>query len=265
MLDSYNREINYLRISVTDKCNLRCIYCMPEDGIKLRPHEEFLSFEQIVAVVKAAVRLGLTKIRLTGGEPLVKRDFVDLVRMIAGIDGVKHIGVTTNGVLLKPMAADLKAAGLSSINISLDTLDAERYRKITRVGSIEHVLEGIEAAVALQFPIKINMVVLDETTVDEIERMRKFCLDRGIKLQLINHFSLNVTKYNDYTFDRPPKCEECNRIRLLADGHLKPCLHSDLEIPLDFNDIEKSLRQTIANKPERGTVCENRLMYEIGG
>lgn len=265
MLDLYNREITYLRISVTDKCNLRCTYCMPEEGVDLRHHTDFLSFEQITQVVRVGVGLGLTKIRLTGGEPLVKKGITDLVRMIAGVDGVRHVAMTTNGVLLQAMAAELKAAGLASVNISLDTLDPERYREITRVGSIEKALEGIEAARAQGFPIKLNMVVLDETTIDEIESMRRFCLQKKIRLQLINHFSLNEEKYNNYTFDRPPKCENCNRIRLLADGQLKPCLHSDLEIPLDLDDIEGSLRRTILSKPERGSVCENRLMYEIGG
>jgi len=265
VLDPYNREINYLRISVTDKCNLRCTYCMPEEGVTFREHDAFLSFEQIVEVVRAGVRLGLTKIRLTGGEPLVKRGIVDLVRMIIGVDGVQHVAMTTNGVLLKKMAADLKRAGLNSLNVSLDSLDPQRYRELTRGGTIEQVLEGIDAALAQDFPMKLNMVVLNETKDEDIERMRRFCEDKKITLQMINHFSLSEDKQNDYCFDRPPNCEQCNRIRLLADGQLKPCLHSDLEIPLDLNDIASSLKRAVAGKPERGSICVNRRMIEIGG
>ncbi len=265
MLDSYDREISYLRISVTDKCNLRCVYCMPEEGVEVRRHEEFLSFEQIVEVVRVGATIGLKKIRLTGGEPLVKRGIVNLVEMIAGVTGVDHVAMTTNGVLLADMAKDLKAAGLDSLNISLDTLDPKRYKEITRVGSIEKVLAGIEAARASGFPIKLNKVVMNETPHSEIELMRQFCREKGIRLQLINHFSLSDEKLNSYNFDRPPKCGACNRIRLLADGHLKPCLHSDVEIPLDLHDIKGSLVKTIQAKPQRGLVCENRCMYEIGG
>jgi len=265
MQDSYNREINYLRISVTDKCNLRCVYCMPEDGIDVRSHEEFLSFEDIVDVVRAGVEIGIKKIRLTGGEPLVKRGIVELVRMISAVSGVDHLGMTTNGVLLAEMAADLREAGLDSLNISLDTLDPRRYTEITRIGEIGRVLAGIDAAIARKFPVKINMVVMNETPHEEIEAMRGFCREKGAKLQLINHFSLSDEKLNNYDFDRPPRCEECNRIRLLADGNFKPCLHSDFEIPLDKNDVTGTLIKTIAAKPERGLVCENRSMFEIGG
>ena len=134
MYDSYNREITYLRISVTDKCNLRCRYCMPEEGVPVRRHEEFLSFEEITAVVRAAVKLGVTKVRLTGGEPLVKRGIVDLVRMVRSVEGLRHLAMTTNGTLLARFAGELKAAGLDSVNVSLDTLDPERYRHLTRGG-----------------------------------------------------------------------------------------------------------------------------------
>ena len=265
MYDSYNRRIDYLRISVTDKCNLRCRYCMPEEGVPERRHEDFLSFEQITEVVRAAVRLGVIKVRLTGGEPLVKRGIVDLVRMIRSVEGLEHLAMTTNGTLLVRHAAGLKAAGLDSLNISLDTLDAERYRYLTRGGEIGQVLEGIGAALAEGFPVKINMVVLEDTAEGEIERLRRFCSRRGLKLQLINHFALNAEKRDSYHYDRPPRCQECNRIRLLADGSLKPCLHSDEEIPIDLNDIEGSLRRTVARKPARGLACTGRNMVEIGG
>ncbi len=265
MYDSYNRRIDYLRISVTDKCNLRCRYCMPEEGVPVREHEEFLSFEQITAVVRAAVRLGVTKVRLTGGEPLVKRGIVDLVGMLRGVEGLRHLAMTTNGTLLTRYAGALKAAGLDSLNISLDTLDPQRYRRLTRGGEIRRVLAGIDAATAHRFPVKINTVVLDDTSEQEIEGLRRFCSERGLKLQLINHYDLTTEKRDDYRYDRPPRCEECNRIRLLADGTLKPCLHSDQEIPVDMNDIEGSLLETVARKPARGQVCTVRNMMEIGG
>ncbi len=265
MYDSYKRRIDYLRISVTDKCNLRCRYCMPEEGVPLRRHEEFLSHEQIVEVVRAAVALGLTKIRLTGGEPLVKRGIVELVGMLRGLPGLRHLAMTTNGTLLAPLAAGLRKAGLDSLNISLDTLEAERYRHLTRGGRIEQVLGGIEAARREGFPVKINMVVLEDTTPEEIERLRRFCRDKGLALQLINHFDIASPKSQDYLFDRPPRCTTCNKIRLLADGQLKPCLHSNQEIPLDPADIAGSLRRTIEAKPENGCACTNRLMSQIGG
>ena len=265
MYDSYNREITYLRISVTDKCNLRCRYCMPEEGVPVRRHEEFLSFEEITAVVRAAVKLGVTKVRLTGGEPLVKRGIVDLVRMVRSVEGLRHLAMTTNGILLDRFAGKLKEAGLDSVNVSLDTLDPERYRHLTRGGEINRVLRGVEAALREKIPAKINMVVLDDTPEQEIAQMRHFCSERGLGLQLINHFALGVEKTDNYRYERPPHCEECNKIRLLADGSLKPCLHSDEEIPIDIEDIEGSLRKTVARKPERGSACTGRSMMEIGG
>jgi cyclic pyranopterin phosphate synthase len=265
MYDSFNRRIDYLRISVTDKCNLRCRYCMPEEGVPVRRHQDFLSFEQITAVVRAAVGLGVTKARLTGGEPLVKRGIVELVGMLRGVEGLQALAMTTNGTLLNRYAGALRAAGLDSLNVSLDTLDPERYRRLTRGGEIRRVLAGIDAAVAEQFPVKINMVVLGDTPEPEIGEMRRFCSVRGLTLQLINHYVLAGEKTDDYRYDRPPRCEECNRIRLLADGTLKPCLHSDEEIPIDLKDIEGSLRTTIARKPQRGSVCTRRSMMEIGG
>ena len=265
MYDSYNRKIDYLRISVTDKCNLRCRYCMPEEGVPPRRHEEFLSHEQFVEVVRAAVGLGLTKFRLTGGEPLVKRGIVELAGMIRTVPGVRHLAMTTNGTLLDCYAAGLRRAGLDSLNVSLDTLEAERYRHLTRGGKISAVLAGIDAALREGFPVKINMVVLEDTSKADIERMRGFCRGKGLTLQLINHFDIRSAKSEQYLFDRPPKCTTCNKIRLLADGQLKPCLHSDQEIALDPADIEGSLRRTIEAKPENGCACTNRSMAQIGG
>jgi cyclic pyranopterin phosphate synthase len=238
---------------------------MPPEGVQQRRHEDLLTFEQMTAVARTAVRLGVTKIRLTGGEPLVKRDIVELVRMIAGIEGLRHLGMTTNGTLLKGFARSLREAELNSLNISLDTLDPERYRFLTRGGRIEDALAGIDAAREEQFPVKINMVVLRDTASEEIVGMRRFCAERGLRLQLINHFDLGREKSESYGFDRPPSCARCNRIRLLADGMLRPCLHCDLEVKLDFSRLEESLREAVFAKPERGGICRNGAMSQIGG
>jgi len=265
MFDRFDRPITYLRISVTDKCNLRCRYCMPPEGVPPRRHQDFLSFEQMTLVARAAVRLGVRKIRLTGGEPLVKRGIVELVRMLADVEALDHLAMTTNGTLLSALARPLREAGLDSLNVSLDTLDSERYRFLTRGGKVEEALAGIEAAQREGFPVKINMVVLEDTVQQEIAGMRRFCVEHGMRLQLINHYYLGREKNDSYMFDRPPPCERCNRIRLMADGMLKPCLHSDREVPLDFSRLEQSLREAALAKPRRGGTCSNRAMSQIGG
>jgi cyclic pyranopterin phosphate synthase len=265
MFDRFDRSITYMRISVTDKCNLRCRYCMPPEGVPPRRHQDFLSLEQMAAVARAAAGIGVRKVRLTGGEPLVKRGIVDLVRMLAGIPGLEHRAMTTNGTLLEGFAPELKKAGLDSLNISLDTLDPERYRELTRGGDIERALAGIRAALACGFPLKINVVVLGDTRPEDIQELREYCASTGAALQLINHYELVRAKSDAYGFDRPPACAACNRIRLMADGMLKPCLHSDHEVPLDFSRLEESLREAILAKPARGGTCVNRAMSQIGG
>ncbi len=267
MLDSYNREITYLRISVTDRCNLRCLYCMPPEGIPQKAHSECLSFEEITAIAREAAELGITKIRLTGGEPLVRSGIVKLVGMLREIPNIKVIGMTTNGHFLDRYADPLKEAGLDSLNISLDTLNGERYSRLTRGGDIRKVLEGIEAALAAGFPLKLNMVATEDTTEQEILEMQEFCQRKGIKLQKIREYSLKSHKEenDDFLYHRPPPCGGCNRIRLLSDGRLKPCLHSDKEILINMNEISQSIKETIENKPRCGSVCHTRKMVEIGG
>lgn len=146
MLDCYNRKINYLRISVTDLCNLRCQYCMPEEGIKLIPHEEILSFEEIYEITEEAVKLGIEKVRLTGSEPLVRRGILTLVKMLGAIEGINDYAMTTNGLLLEEFAQPLKNAGLHRLNISLDTLNPEKSSEMPRGGDVNQVLNGIKAA-----------------------------------------------------------------------------------------------------------------------
>jgi cyclic pyranopterin phosphate synthase len=168
-IDSFGRTINYLRISVTDRCNLRCIYCMPPEGVPQMPHSEILSYEEIRAVVQAAAELGIYKIRLTGGEPLVRVELPKLVRMLSQIEGIEELSLTTNGTVLKKYALELKQAGLSRVNVSLDTLNPDKFRYITRLGELQGVLEGIEAAKEAGFdPVKVNTVVMRGINDDEI-------------------------------------------------------------------------------------------------
>lgn len=264
MFDRYDREINYLRISVTDRCNLRCTYCSPDD-CDVPSLNGQLTIKKIVTIVESGVELGLTKVRLTGGEPLVRRDIVEMVAAINSIRGVEQLAMTTNGILLPRLANRLKLAGLDRANISLDSVDANRYRNITRNGSLQSAIKGIDAAKEVGIPVKINMVVLSDTEEREIADVRKFCEGRGLELQLIRQYSLKSTKLDDADYDRPPPCGECNRIRLLSDGTLKPCLHSDIEIELDPSNPKESLIAAINAKPARGVICSRRGMAEIGG
>ncbi|MDD3641867.1 MAG: radical SAM protein [Candidatus Krumholzibacteria bacterium] len=270
LVDAYGRGIDYLRVSVTDRCNLRCVYCMPEEGVALRRHSELLSYEQIAAVVRAGAGLGLRRVRLTGGEPLARRGIEDLVALLRPIPGLREITMTTNGVLLTPqMARKLREAGLDRVNISLDTLDPRRYAQLTRVGDIAAALAGIEAAIGAGFErIKINMVVFEDTTPREREEMDEFCRRRGLVLQTIRHFTLARREHESMhppVCDRPLPCDRCDRLRLTADGFLKPCLHSDIEIPVDFSDIEAGFIAAVRAKPREGTSCSGRTMREIGG
>ncbi|MCC5912577.1 MAG: GTP 3',8-cyclase MoaA [Clostridiaceae bacterium] len=170
MKDTYNRRINYMRISITDLCNLRCLYCMPEDGISKKNHDDMMSLEEIAEVTKVAAKLGINKVRITGGEPLVKKGIVDFIAAISGNEGIKDIAITTNGLLLKDYAKDLKKAGLKRVNISIDSLKPHRYKEITRGGDVYKVLDGIQEALKLGIkPIKLNVVVIGGYNEDEIE------------------------------------------------------------------------------------------------
>jgi len=268
MLDKFNRKIDYLRISVTDRCNLRCTYCMPEEGVAPKSHSDILSYEKIVAVAREATALGVKKIRLTGGEPLVRKGVLFLIEQLKKLPDLNELTLTTNGVLLDTMARPLKEAGIDRLNISLDTLDAERYTTLTRGGDIRRVMRGIDAANGAGFKhTKINMVVIPGFNEEDVETMRAFCREKGFSLQRINHYSLfDIESIDrDYAAERPLKCDLCNRIRLTADGKLKPCLFSNLEVPLDFSNLKGSLIEAIQSKPESGTCNSNRQNWQIGG
>jgi cyclic pyranopterin phosphate synthase len=241
---------------------------MPHMPFVAKSHGDILSYEQMAAVAEVAAGLGITKVRLTGGEPLVRRDVEQLVGSLSAIEGIEEVCMTTNGTQLGQMAPVLKKKGLSRVNISIDSLDAERYRKITGGGELGEALAGVDAAIAAGLvPIKINMVVLDDTAQDDIARMEEFCLKKGLKLQRIMQFSLyDRAQLSRRVFtERPPKCVDCNRLRLTADGFLKPCLFSDHEIRVDFGDIAGSIREAVAAKPENGSSCRGRFMNQIGG
>lgn len=186
MKDSFGREINYLRISLTDRCNLRCKYCMPEDGVSKFPHDEILTLEELYEIIKAFVELGINKIRFTGGEPLARKGIVELIAKVSKLDKVKDLAMTTNGILLKEYAMDLKKAGLNRVNISLDTLDEEKYRTITRGGRLNKVLEGIEEAKKVGLtPIKINTVLIGGFNDDEIEALVNLTEKENIDVRFI--------------------------------------------------------------------------------
>jgi cyclic pyranopterin phosphate synthase len=327
--DAYQRPISYLRISVTDRCNLRCIYCMPPQGVPWQPHEEILRYEEIETVVRAAARLGISKVRLTGGEPLVRLGLVELVRMIAQIPGIDDLAMTTNGTLLARYAAELAAAGLRRVNISLDTLRPERFQLITRFGNLEDVLAGMEAARGAGLhPIKINTVVMRGLNDDEVVDLARRTVEEGWHVRFIELMPLVTDdamygRWQEHVitareirrciedvlgplepaalevgngparYYRLPGahgtvgfitplsehfCYGCNRLRLTADGHLRPCLLSDYEIDLrtplrqgaDVSEIEALLLSGISNKPQRHhlderVLPEGRLMSEIGG
>jgi cyclic pyranopterin phosphate synthase len=185
-LDSFGRSINYLRISVTDRCNLRCIYCMPPEGVPQMSHCDILSYEEIRTVVRAAADLGITKIRLTGGEPLIRADLPKLVGMLSQIEGIEELSLTTNGTILKKHALELKQAGLSRINISLDTLKADKFRYITHFGELKDVLEGINAAEEAGFhPVKINTVVMRGINDDEVLDFARMTCEDGWHIRFI--------------------------------------------------------------------------------
>jgi cyclic pyranopterin phosphate synthase len=192
LTDSFGRVHDNLRVSVTDRCNLRCTYCMPED-VTFRDRAELLTFEEIAAFVRVAVGLGVTKVRLTGGEPLVRKDLHKLVRLIAAVPGVRDIGLTTNGVLLADHAAELHAAGLRRLNVSLDTLDPARFRELTRRDGLDRVLAGLDAAKAAGFdPIKVNAVAIRGVTDVDAAPLARYCRDRGFELRFIEYMPIGA-------------------------------------------------------------------------
>src|SRR5689334_19894239 len=195
LIDSFGRVHNNLRISVTDRCNIRCVYCMPET-VEFLPRLSLLSFEEIERFVRVAAPLGVNKIRLTGGEPLVRRDLPSLVARLAAIPGIKDIGLTTNGLLLAPMARALRDAGLLRLNVSLDTMDPAKFQELTRRTGFEQVIEGILAARAAGFqPVKINAVAIRGVTESEVVPLAQFARVYGLELRFIEYMPLDAVDH----------------------------------------------------------------------
>lgn len=334
MKDGHGRKIDYLRISLTDRCNLRCIYCMPEEGIDLISHFDVLRIEEIERIVRVATRIGIKSVRLTGGEPTVRRGVVDLVRSLSSMPEIENVSMTTNGILLPSMAAELKEAGLSRVNISLDTLDREQYARITRRDRLPDTLAGIDAALAAGLdPVKINAVTVRSLNQDFLA-FAKLSIDRPLHVRFIEYMPVGESTGSDGTGwgkqdvvpsdeliatinaraaeqGLPPLkgrdgdgkpigwgparyyafpgalgtvgvisplsrhfCSECNRLRLTADGKLRPCLFSDREF-----DVRAALREegeeavyreflkAIGEKPDEhhDKVGTERGMSQIGG
>ncbi len=265
MYDSFDRHIHYLRISVTDRCNLRCTYCMPPEGIRLIDHAQVLSYEEIFNIAEAAVSMGFTKIRLTGGEPLVRKGVAGLVSMLAGLT-ISDLSMTTNGTLLRLYAASLKGAGLMRINVSLDTVNPLRYREITRGGSLQDVFDGIDAALDAGIsPVKINCVVNGSSKEKDAEEVGQYAAVRGLEVRYIHQMNLRNGHFAVVEGGDGGDCEHCNRLRLTANGLIKPCLFNDLAFDTRTLGAREAIRQAVAYKPACGTINCSGHFYNIGG
>lgn len=266
MFDRFNRNITYLRVSVTDRCNLRCVYCMPAGGIQLLEKEEVLSLEEIAEVVKVGAELGIKKVRLTGGEPLVRKGISDLVAMINEVEGMEEITMTTNGVLLSQYAEELKKAGLKRVNISLDSVLPEKFSEITRGGNLEDVFAGIQAAKSAGLtPVKINVVKLSNGDNSQADDIRKFAEKEGLKLRFITQMDLRTGEFTQVEGGEGGNCAICNRLRLTANGMIKPCLFSNKEYSVKEHGIREAYLLALNTKPKKGVINSKGSFYNIGG
>ncbi len=321
LVDPYSRRIDYLRLAVTDRCNLRCVYCMPAEGVAHLRHEDVLSYEEMVRFLRISVKAGISKVRLTGGEPLVRKDLDFLVREISDLREDVDISLTTNGILLAEQVDALAAAGLKRVNVSIDSLDPDTYRRITRVGNLADALEGVEAALEAGLePVKVNVVVL-EHLLGELEGFVDLVLRMPVHVRFIEYMSpcgmfddsyyvsaekikARLAELGELTrSDLPPPgagparyyslrgargtlgfispvsshfCPECNRLRLTADGRMKPCLFSQededvravLRNSTEDGPVLEAIRRSLARKPrDHGGFpqASKRSMSQIGG
>lgn len=319
MIDKKGRKINYLRVSLTDRCNLRCIYCMPGEGIEKKKHDNMMRFEETIKVIKASAALGVNKVRFTGGEPLIIKGIDQLIYETSKIQGINDISLTTNGILLGDMVHELKKAGLKRVNISLDTLDEDKFKTITRGGQLNKVKDAIDKCLSLGIkPVKINAVLMKGINDNEIGDFIKLTKEMPIHVRFIELMPIGegLKFFNDSfmssteVIEKFPEllpvkrdksttaelyklqngkgrvgfinplsckfCEECNRIRLTAEGGIKPCLHSEKEFNIrQYIDNEilltKELKDIIYNKPSEHHLEEDKLskskkmMFQIGG
>ena len=326
LVDRFGRHIDYIRLSVTDRCDFRCVYCMTEDMTFL-PRNQILSLEELHQVAKVFTELGVKKIRLTGGEPMVRRDAMCLIERIGQLPGLEELLLTTNGAQLQKFAAPLKVAGVNRINISIDSLDTDRFKRISRVGKLENVLAGIEAARAMGFNrIRLNSVIMRGYNEDEILPLADFAIDRGIDIAFIEEMPLGeasdhkreeTTCSNDWVrsvieekydlLDSAEKtagpsrytkvvgmqsrigfispvshnfCEDCNRVRVTAEGRLLLCLGNEHSVDLravlrnegsSHNELKLAIIAAMDLKPERHYFYDHdhtqpvRLMNVTGG
>jgi cyclic pyranopterin phosphate synthase len=304
MVDGFGRRIEYLRVSVTDKCNLRCVYCMPLEGLPWLKRDELLTYEEITAIVATMAPLGLRRVRFTGGEPLVRRDLPDLVRMVAAVPGIEDLSLSTNAVLLEDHAEALRDAGLTRVNVSLDSLRPERVDAISRrPGSYPRIMAGLDAAERMGFvPLKINVVLMGGRNDDELADFAELTRERPWHVRFIEVMptgsNLDLSRDNFVSCDEALRrlralgelepvegptgngpatyfryagapgsigvitpmshnfCDRCNRMRLTADGQLRPCLFGDLQTDLRGplrrgESLEPAIRHTLRIKPER--------------
>jgi cyclic pyranopterin phosphate synthase len=333
LIDPCQRSIDYLRVSVTDRCNLRCVYCMPEQGVPFVPHQEILTLEEMARIIRVAAGMGLRRVRLTGGEPLVRKGIVNLVRWIGETPGIEDIALTTNAVLLASCAHELAAAGLRRVNVSLDTLRPQRFRQITRRGDLADVMAGIAAARdAGLSPVKLNVVVMREVNDDETVEIARTTLKEDWQVRFIElmpfmeeqetcirdtFLTLGFVPSREVkrqieealgplaaaqtsTGGGPAKyyrlagargligfisplsedqfCATCNRMRLTADGKIRPCLLTDREVDVketlrrggSDDELRQRILEALNSKPDAhhlgdGNRPRRRKMAQIGG
>jgi cyclic pyranopterin phosphate synthase len=239
---------------------------MPEEGIKLLQHRDILSLEEIIDFTKVAVSKGIDKVRVTGGEPLVRKGVVNLIQQLSEIKEITDLSMTTNGVLLEEFAKPLAGAGLKRINISLDTVDPDRYNELTRGGDLKKVIKGIVAARAAGLtPIKINCVVNESSDEPDAIGVKAFCETMGLEVRFIHRMNLHTGEFEIVEGGSGGNCELCNRLRLSSDGKLRPCLFNDIAINIRETGYEKAIDMAIAQKPECGTISNMNKFNEIGG
>ncbi|APX72650.1 GTP 3',8-cyclase MoaA [Companilactobacillus allii] len=301
LYDHYDRLHDYVRLSITDRCNLRCVYCMPKEGLPFFPTDKVLSQDEIVKMIENFAEMGVSKVRITGGEPLLRTDVVDIIRRIKNVSGIEDVSITTNGLFLAKKAAALKEAGLDRLNISLDTFKEDRYKEITRGGNIEQVLDGINTASKLHFKkIKLNIVLIKGQNDDEILDFLNYTKDHDVNVRFIEFMPIgnaektwkkeyiglksvfdicdeNKIKYHpiDLSGNGPSDnyqiegfsgsfglihpisskfCENCNRLRITADGYVKACLYWNEEIDIrkaipDKKEFRRLIQKSLDRKP----------------
>lgn len=239
---------------------------MPEEGVPNIPHDEVLRLEDIANVVRTAVGLGFDKIRLTGGEPLVRKGIVDLVAMLSEIKGIRDLAMTTNGVLLSRYARELKKAGLMRVNVSLDSMDRDTFLTIARRDRLQDVLEGIRAAdEAGLTPIKINTVLLRDGDRREAEGVTAFAHKHGYEIRYIHQMNLQTGEFWPVEGGEGGNCGRCNRLRLSSRGIIYPCLFSDAGYDIHDYGIEDAIRAAVQNKPGHGVISSKNTFYGLGG